>query len=63
LAFWAGLPWILKMPMGHVVDLFWRRKALLLLFGAALITGSLLIMYALVTEPGQMGSIMPINSW
>ena len=63
LAFWAGLPWILKMPMGHVVDLFWRWKALLILFGAALITGSLLIMYALVTVPGQMGSIMPISSW
>ena len=63
LAFWAGLPWILKMPMGHVVDLFWRWKALLILFGAALITGSLLIMYALVTEPGQMGTIMPISSW
>ena len=63
LAFWAGLPWILKMPMGHLVDLFWRWKALLILFGAALITGSLLIMYALVTVPGQMGSIMPISSW
>lgn len=63
LAFWAGLPWILKMPMGHVVDLFWRWKALLILFGAALITGSLLIMYALVTEPGQMAAIMPISSW
>ena len=63
LAFWAGLPWILKMPMGHVVDLFWRWKALLILLGAALITGSLLIMYALVTEPGQMGAIMPISSW
>ena len=63
LAFWAGLPWILKMPMGHVVDLFWRWKALLILFGAGLITASLLIMYALVTEPGQMGAIMPISSW
>ena len=63
LAFWAGLPWILKIPMGHVVDLFWRWKALLILFGATLITGSLLIMYALVTEPGQMGTIMPISSW
>ncbi|PSL13586.1 BT1 family protein [Shimia abyssi] len=63
LAFWAGLPWILKIPMGHVVDLFWRWKALLILFGAALITGSLLIMFALVTEPGQMGAIMSISSW
>ena len=22
LAFWAGLPWALKMPLGHLVDLF-----------------------------------------
>jgi len=27
LAFWAGLPWALKMPLGHLVDLFWRTKA------------------------------------
>ncbi len=26
LGFWAGLPWALKMPMGHLVDLFWRWK-------------------------------------
>jgi len=29
LAFWAGIPWTLKMPLGHLVDLIWRRKALL----------------------------------
>ncbi|WP_108835945.1 hypothetical protein [Tateyamaria sp. Alg231-49] len=63
LAFWAGLPWILKMPMGHVVDLFWRWKALLILLGASLITGSLLIMYALVSAPGQMDDIMPLATW
>jgi hypothetical protein len=63
LAFWAGLPWILKMPMGHVVDLFWRWKALLILFGASLITGSLLIMYFLVTLPGPMGDILPRATW
>jgi heme exporter protein D len=63
LAFWAGLPWILKMPMGHLVDLFWRWKALLILLGASLITGSLLIMYALVSAPEQMGDIMPLATW
>ena len=21
--FWAGLPWALKMPLGHLVDLIW----------------------------------------
>src|SRR5210317_1041798 len=24
LGFWAGLPWALKIPLGHLVDLFWR---------------------------------------
>ena len=28
LGFWAGLPWALKMPLGHLVDLFWRHKHL-----------------------------------
>ena len=27
LGFWAGLPWALKMPVGHLVDIFWRWKA------------------------------------
>ena len=40
LTFWAGLPWALKMPLGHLVDLVWRWKALLVYLGAALIAGS-----------------------
>ena len=27
LAFWANMPWAIKMPLGHVVDLIWRHKA------------------------------------
>ena len=26
LGFWAGIPWVLKMPLGHLVDLIWRWK-------------------------------------
>jgi hypothetical protein len=26
LGFWAGLPWALKMPLGHLVDLFFRFR-------------------------------------
>ncbi|WP_425083403.1 hypothetical protein [Ruegeria profundi] len=63
LAFWASLPWILKMPLGHVVDLFWRWKSLLILFGASLITLSLLTMYGLVTAPAQMSKFMPLEDW
>lgn len=63
LAFWAGLPWILKMPLGHIVDLFWRWKSLLILLGATLITLSLLTMYGLVAFPGHMADVMPLEHW
>ncbi|WP_170550713.1 hypothetical protein [Ruegeria atlantica] len=63
LAFWAGLPWILKMPLGHLVDLFWRWKSLLIVVGASFITASLLIMYRLVAAPDQMAGIMPLEDW
>lgn len=26
LSFWAMLPWTLKLPVGHLVDLIWRYK-------------------------------------
>ncbi|MEL6233108.1 MAG: hypothetical protein AAFR46_01745 [Pseudomonadota bacterium] len=63
LAFWAGLPWVLKMPLGHIVDLIWRWKALLVWLGAGLIAASLLIMYLLVTDTAAMGKIMPVSAW
>ena len=40
LGFWAGLPWALKMPLGHLVDLFWRWKSLFVYLGAALMSAS-----------------------
>src|SRR4029453_4716965 len=40
LGFWAGLPWALKVPLGHLVDLIWRWKAALVFVGAGLITAS-----------------------
>ncbi len=63
LAFWAGLPWALKMPLGHLVDVIWRWKFLLVYLGATLIAASLLIMYALVTHPDFMATIMDPTSW
>ncbi len=63
LTFWAGLPWVLKMPLGHLVDLIWPWKAALVVAGALLITTSLLIMYALVTEREAMAAVMPVASW
>jgi len=43
LGFWAGLPWALKIPLDHLVDLFWHRKSLFVYFGAMLMAASLLI--------------------
>lgn len=63
LAFWAGLPWALKMPLGHLVDLIWRWKALLVYLGAALIAASLLIMYALIVHTAMMQQILSIEAW
>jgi len=63
LAFWAGLPWALKMPLGHLVDIMWRWKWLLIYFGAGLIGLSVLIMYLLLTQTEQMTAILPMNAW
>ena len=63
LAFWAGLPWALKMPIGHLVDVIWRWKFLLVYLGACLIAASLAIMFALVTYPIAMADIMDLSSW
>ena len=63
LAFWVGLPWALKMPLGHLADLLWRWKALLLVLGAALMGGSYFILFALVSMPDAMAALMPANAW
>jgi hypothetical protein len=41
LAFWAMLPWALKMPIGHLVDLFWKIKSGFVYLGALMIATSL----------------------
>lgn len=63
LSFWAGLPWALKMPLGHLVDLIWRWKSLLVYIGAGLIASSLVIMYFLVTHTAWMAAILPVSAW
>jgi len=63
LAFWAGLPWALKMPLGHLVDIIWRWKALLVYLGAALVAGSMMIMYLVLTQTAMMEMIAPIGTW
>ncbi len=63
LGFWAGLPWALKMPVGHIIDLIWRWKALLVYLGAALIATSLLIMILLLNNLEALTPFAEPASW
>jgi len=63
LAFWAGLPWALKMPIGHLVDIFWRYKAGFIVLGAGLIAASLFIMAGLVSHREAMTAVWSVNAW
>jgi hypothetical protein len=63
LGFWAGIPWALKMPLGHVVDLIWRYKSALVWLGATLIAASLAIMLGLLAYTDTMRQIMPVDTW
>ena len=63
LAFWAGLPWALKVPLGHLVDLIWRWKALLVFVGAGLITASLVIMIGLLDSTESMRAFASVETW
>ncbi len=63
LMFWAGVPWALKMPLGHLVDLIWRWKSALVFVGAGMITASLLIMIGLLTDREAMSAILAPGAW
>lgn len=63
LGFWAGLPWALKIPLGHLVDRFWQRKSLLVYLGAALMALSLLIMVGLTGHTGWMAGLLNVETW
>ena len=63
LGFWAGIPWALKMPLGHLVDLIWSRKNYLVFVGAGLIVLSIIIMYGLIVHTEFMASILKVETW
>jgi hypothetical protein len=63
LGFWAGIPWALKMPIGHLVDLLWRWKSWLVVLGGALLVISLGIMAALIGHRDAMTAILPAEVW
>src|SRR5688572_17928132 len=63
LGFWAAIPFVLKMPIGHVVDLIWRWKSWLVFLGAGWIAASYLIMVGLLTDREAMSAVMPAEAW
>ncbi|MGQ0666098.1 MAG: hypothetical protein ACT4O4_03605 [Nitrospiraceae bacterium] len=63
LGFWAGIPWALKMPIGHTVDLLWRWKSWLVGLGAGLLAVSLGIMAALISNREAMTAILSAEAW
>lgn len=63
LGFWLTLPWAVKMPVGHLVDLIWKHKAGLVYLGAGLIACSLLIMVGLLSNADAMRTFMPAETW
>jgi MFS family permease len=63
LGFWAGIPWALKMPLGHLVDLIWRYKAVLVFLGAGLIAASLGVMIGLLAHTELMRQMLPVEVW
>jgi hypothetical protein len=63
LGFWMMLPWALKMPLGHLVDLVWRWKSLLVYLGAGLIALSIVIMIGLLGYTGAMLEVAPVETW
>ena len=63
LGFWAGIPWALKMPLGHLVDLIWDQKNYLVYIGASLIAISLGIMFGLIAHTSFMSQFLNIETW
>ena len=54
IGFWAGIPWALKMPVGFLVDKFWKNKNYLVLLGAVIIFVSIFIMFLLISKRDLM---------
>ena len=63
LAFWAMLPWALKMPIGHLVDLLWKIKSGFVYLGALMIAASLSIMILLLGHTDAMVAIASAEAW
>ena len=63
LGFWAGLPWVLKMPLGHLVDILWKFKSALVILGALVMATSSIIMFFLIEHKSEMITIFNAETW
>jgi len=63
LGFWAGLPWVLKMPLGHLVDILWKFKSILVLLGAFVMATSSMIMFGLIQYKTEMLNLLNAETW
>ena len=63
LGFWVGLPWVLKMPLGHLVDILWKFKSVLVILGALVMATSSLIMFCLIEYKLEMVNILNAETW
>ena len=63
LGFWITLPWALKMPIGHLVDLAWKRKNYFVLVGAFLISLSFLIMFGIISSEDYFNEYLSLEVW
>lgn len=63
LAYWAGIWWAFKMPIGNLVDRFWRYKAIFVGFGAVLMAASFGVMIGLTGHLETMTKYMSAEAW
>ena len=63
LGFWITLPWALKMPIGHLVDLAWKKKKYFVFVGAFLISLSFLIMFGIISAEGYFNKYLSLEVW
>ncbi|MEY4296087.1 MAG: hypothetical protein RLY82_1775 [Pseudomonadota bacterium] len=63
LAFWGAMPYVIKMPIGHLVDLLWRFKDWLVYVGGALMAASFLIFAGLISNLAVMNTYASTQTW
>ena len=63
LAFWSAMPYVIKMPIGHLVDLLWRFKDWLVYLGGALMAISFLIFAGLISNLVAMNAYASTQTW